>query len=127
MYDVDYLDETAVAGAMNCLDHPALYGSLLHGEAGPVRRLPVADAQALVAQLVTAQPAAMNAGQRPLTAYRRYLEDQVLDCDLEAAREERRTEPFLDSVVYELACEVKLATFEHWQATIAEHAADEVI
>jgi hypothetical protein len=117
MYE-EYLDETQVAAALNGVQTPLLV-------IADDRRAVWAGSETLGARLALTH--ASDAAVPELIAYSRYLAERIATVDRLAVIEERRSEPMADSLCYELACVVKLPTFEHWQAELASHAADEVI
>jgi hypothetical protein len=100
----DYLNETQVAAALSTLTAP--------------QRIVVCNALTFPrTEAVHLAHALAHAQRLPKVeaAYKLSLVERIQSVDLEAAREERESEPLLDSICYELACVVKLPTCEHWQ------------
>jgi hypothetical protein len=109
-----YLDETQVAQAL----------AVLNAGAALVLRnsmtFPESYQSVLAAQLALPQADAVNAKADVRVDYLAHLCERIGTTDMEAVVAEMESEPYLDSLCYELACVVKLPTFEHWYAELRE-------
>lgn len=116
MYE-EYLDESQIANALGGFQPRLLR---------PLPSFPRPYAEALAGMLAAAQPAVASSKMTERVPYLRHLVDLFVTVDMAAALEEQRSEPYLDSLCYELFI-LKVPTFEHWLVEHADELRDEVI